>query len=57
MMHAGVQRAVGTPQILLAVLFSVVMGYALAGVYVHGVLRVLRAQREQAPVDGPGGPG
>jgi hypothetical protein len=39
-MHAGFQWAVGTPEIVLTVLFSVVMGYGFAGVYVRGVLRL-----------------
>lgn len=40
LMHAGFQWAVGTPEIVLTVLFSVVMGYGFAGVYVRGVLRL-----------------
>lgn len=40
LMHAAFQWAVGTPEIVLTVLFSVVMGYGFAGVYVRGVLRL-----------------
>lgn len=43
LMHAGFQWAVGTPEIVLTVLFSVVMGYGFAGVYVRGVLRLMRS--------------
>lgn len=42
LMHAAFQWAVGTPEIVLTVVFSVVMGYVFAGAYVRGVLRVMR---------------
>jgi len=40
LMHAGFQWGVGTPEIVLTVLFSVVMGYGFAAVYVRGVARL-----------------
>jgi hypothetical protein len=49
LMHAGFQWAVGTPEILTTVLFSVLMGYGFAGVYVRGVLRLQRARAQAEP--------
>ncbi len=43
LMHAAFQWSVGTPEILLTVLFSVVMGYVFAGVYLRGVVRLAKA--------------
>lgn len=40
LMHSAFQWAVGTPEVLVTVAFSVVMGYAFAGAYVRGVLRL-----------------
>jgi len=43
LMHAAFQWSVGTPEIFLTVLFSVVMGYVFAGIYLKGVVRLARA--------------
>jgi hypothetical protein len=43
LMHAAFQWSVGTPEIFLTVLFSVVMGYVFAGVYLRGVVRLAKA--------------
>lgn len=40
LMHAAFQWSVGTPEILLTVLFSVVMGYLFAGIYLKGLLKL-----------------
>ena len=40
LMHAAFQWSVGTPEIFLTVLFSVVMGYLFAGFYLRGVARL-----------------
>lgn len=40
LMHAAFQWSVGTPEIFLTVVFSVVMGYLFAGVYLRGVTRL-----------------
>lgn len=42
-MHAAFQWSVGTPEILLTVVFSVAMGYLFAGIYLRGVLRLSTA--------------
>ena len=43
-MHAGFQWLVGTPQIFLTVLFSVVMGYLFGGIYVRGLIKLKQSQ-------------
>jgi hypothetical protein len=40
LMHAAFQWSVGTPEIFLTVLFSVVMGFVFAGIYLRGVIRL-----------------
>ncbi|MFO1329142.1 MAG: hypothetical protein U1F56_17415 [Rubrivivax sp.] len=45
LMHAAFQWAVGTPEIVLTVAFSVVMGYVFAGAYVRGVQRLQQQRR------------
>jgi len=44
-MHAGFQWAVGTPEVFITVLFSVVMGYLFGGVYVRGLIKLEQAQK------------
>lgn len=43
-MHAVFQWLVGTPQIFLTVLFSVVMGYLFGGIYVRGLIKLKQTQ-------------
>jgi hypothetical protein len=43
LMHAGFQWMVGTPEIFLTVVFSLVMGYIFGAVYVRGLMRLKRA--------------
>lgn len=50
LMHAGFQWAVGTPDILLTVLLSVVMGYLFAAAYLRGLLGLSRATAEPSPI-------
>ena len=48
-MHAGFQWGVGTPRVFVTVLFSVVMGYVFAAVYVRGLIRLTRTMPETVP--------
>jgi hypothetical protein len=42
LMHMAFQWAAGTPEIFLTVVFSIVMGYVFAAVYLRGVVRIAR---------------
>lgn len=41
-MHAFFQWIVGTPDIFITVLFSLVMGYVFGGIYVRGLIKLTR---------------
>jgi hypothetical protein len=45
-MHAGFQWVVGTPEIFITVLLSVIMGYIFGGIYVRGLIKLKQALAE-----------
>lgn len=51
-MHAGFQWLVGTPEIFITVLFSVVMGYLFGGVYVRGLIKLEQMSARPVPTEG-----